>query len=325
MGSIILKKTHTAFYLSKELLKAKKTYTLNKLFRSQGFFLGLLFLGFLNTVFAQNEKSKDSLWIKEGKIGVLANQANFGEWLGGGTNSFNGIVNFDYKLTRKRNEWDWTTIFDASLGFTKTESSDFFKKTVDHLEINSVFARVGENPWGFSSSVNIKSQWIEGFSFSEASSGEEISTKITDFLSPLYVRFGFGFTYKKSKSFSLQVEPLTGRLIYVSDQFTKDLALGETYFGVKPNRQTRWEAGLSLSAQGEWPLLPNVILRNKFNLISNYLEEFKNFDFDYTMTIDMKINNYLSTQLEIQLVYDDNAIAKMQSRQVFGVSVGFSF
>ena len=72
-------------------------------------------------------------------------------------------------------------------------------------------------------------------------------------------------------------------------------------------------------------MLTNVIFRNKFNLISNYLEEFKNFDFDYTMTMDMKINNYLSTQLQIQLVYDDNAIAKMQSRQVFVVSVGFSF
>ena len=72
-------------------------------------------------------------------------------------------------------------------------------------------------------------------------------------------------------------------------------------------------------------MLTNVIFRNKFNLISNYLEEFKNFDFDYTMTMDMKINNYLSTQLQIQLVYDDNAIAKMQSRQVFVVSVRFSF
>ena len=116
-----------------------------------------------------------------------------------------------------------------------------------------------------------------------------------------------------------------GRLIYVSDKFTKDLAPGETYIGVKPNSQKRWEADLSLSTQGEWPLLTNVIFRNKFNLISNYLEEFKNFDFDYTMTMDMKINNYLSTQLQIQLVYDDNAIAKMQSRQVFVVSVGFSF
>ena len=313
------------FYLSKEHLKAKKIYTLNKPFRSQAFFLVLLFLGFSNAVFAQNEKLKDTLWIKEGKVGVLANQANFGEWLGGGTNSFNGIVNLDYKINRRRKQWDWTTIIDASLGFTKTESSNFYKKTVDHLEINSVLARVGENPWGFSSSINLKSQWIAGYDFSEGSSGEEISTKITDFLSPLYARFGFGFTYKKSKSFSLQIEPITGRLIYVSDKFTKDLAPGETYIGVKPNSQTRWEAGLSLSAQGEWPLLPNVILRNKFNLISNYLEEFKNFDFDYTMTIDMKINNYLSTQLEIQLVYDDNAIAKMQSRQVFGVSAGFSF
>ncbi len=312
-------------YLSKERSKAKKTYILNKPFRFEGFFLVILFLGFLNTVFAQNEKSKDSLWIKERKIGVLANQVNFREWLGGGTNSFNGIVNLDYKIYRKQNQWDWTIILDASLGFAKTESSDFYKKTVDHFEINSVLVRVGENPWGFSSSINLKSQWIAGYNFSEGSSGEEIRTKITDFLSPLYTRFGLGFTYKKSKFFSLQIEPLTGRLIYVSDQFTKDLTPGETYFGVKTNRQTRWEVGLSFSTQGEWPLLPNVILRNKFNLISNYLEEFKNFDFDYTMTIDMKINNYLSTQLEIQLVYDDNAIAKMQSRQVFGVSVGFSF
>ncbi len=311
--------------LLKELIRAKKNYTFNNPFRSQTLFLGLLFLGFLNSVFAQNEKSKDSIWIKEAKIGVLVNQAAFGEWLGGGTNSFNGIVNLDYKISHTRNQWDWTTTLDASLGFTKTESSDFLKKTVDHFEINSVLVRVGENPWGFSSSINLKSQWIEGYTFSEGSSGEEIRTKITDFFSPLYARFGFGFTYKKSKSFSLQVEPLTGRLIYVSDQFTRDLASGETYFGVKPNRQTRWEAGISFSAQGEWPLFQNVSLINRLNVISNYLEEFKNFDFDYTMTINMKINNYLSTRLEMQLVYDDNAIAKMQSRQVFGVSVGFSF
>ena len=78
--------------LLKEPIRAKKNYTFNNPFRSQTLFLGLLFLGFLNSVFAQNEKSKDSIWIKEAKIGVLVNQAAFGEWLGGGTNSFNGIV-----------------------------------------------------------------------------------------------------------------------------------------------------------------------------------------------------------------------------------------
>lgn len=147
------------FCLSKEHIKVKKIYTLNKPFRSQAFFLVLLFFRLFKCRLCTKEKLKDTLWIKEGKVGVLANQANFGEWLGGGTNSFNGIVNLDYKINLRRNQWDRTTILDASLGFTKTESSNFYKKTVDHLEINSVLARVGENPWGFSSSINLKSQW----------------------------------------------------------------------------------------------------------------------------------------------------------------------
>jgi len=33
--------------------------------------------------YGQTEKSKDSLWFKEGKVNVLLNQATFGEWLGG--------------------------------------------------------------------------------------------------------------------------------------------------------------------------------------------------------------------------------------------------
>jgi hypothetical protein len=311
--------------LPKDRSNKKKRYTFNKSIKLQGFFLLLLFVGSLSFGYGQSEQSKDSLWFKEGKVSVLLNQATFSEWLGGGTNNFNGIVNLDYKIQRTQEAWDWTTILDASLGFTKGESSAFYKKTVDHLELNSVLARVGDRPWGFSTSFNLKSQWIAGYVFSEGDSGQEISTQTTSFFSPLYARIGVGYTYKKSRSFSLQVEPLAGRLIHVAERFTRDLADGETYFGVGPNQQARWELGFSIAAQGKWPLLPNVILVNKLNLISNYLEDFKNFDFDYTLGIDMKVNNYLAAQFEIQLVYDDNALAKIQTRQVFGVSIGFFF
>ena len=312
--------------LLKDHLKVKKNYTFSRSIKTQAnLFLTLLFLGSLSFGYAQFEKPKDSLWIKEGKVNVLLNQATFGEWLGGGTNNFNGIVNLDYLVHRKHENWDWTTTLDASLGFAKTEASDFYKKTVDHLEINTVFIRLKTEPWGFSTSMNIKSQWIAGYAFSEGANGQEISTQTTAFLSPLYARAGVGITYKKTRSFSFQVQPVTARLIYVGSRFTKDLMPGETYFGVEANKQSRWELALSMSAQGQWPLLPNVILVNKINLISNYLEEFKNFDFDYTLGVDMKINNFMSAQFEIQLVYDDNALSKIQTRQVFGVSVGFSF
>ena len=257
--------------LPKDRSNKKKRYTFNKSIKLQGFFLLLLFVGSLSFGYGQSEQSKDSLWFKEGKVSVLLNQATFSEWLGGGTNNFNGIVNLDYKIQRTQEAWDWTTILDASLGFTKGESSAFYKKTVDHLELNSVLARVGDRPWGFSTSFNLKSQWIAGYVFSEGDSGQEISTQTTSFFSPLYARIGVGYTYKKSRSFSLQVEPLAGRLIQVADRFTRDLGDGETYFGVEPNQQARWELGFSIAAQGKWPLLPNVILVNKLNLISNYL------------------------------------------------------
>ena len=161
------------------------------------------------------------------------------------------------------------------------------------MELNSVLARVGEQLWGFSTSFNLKSQWIAGYVFSEGDSGREISTQTTSFFSPLYARIGVGYTYKKSRSFSLQVEPLAGRLIHIAERFTKDLADGETYFGVGPNQLARWELGFSIAAQGKWPLLPNVILVNKLNLISNYLEDFKNFDFESITSTSITLSKLL--------------------------------
>jgi len=111
----------------------------------------------------------------------------------------------------------------------------FTKKTEDHLELNSVLASVGDRPWGFSTSFNLKSQWIAGYIFSEGGSGQEISTQTTSLFSPLYGRIGVEYTYKKSRSFSLQVEPLAGCLIHVAERFTTDFAVGENYFGVGSN------------------------------------------------------------------------------------------
>ena len=45
-----------------------------------------------------------------------------------------------------------------------------------------------------------------------------------------------------------------------------------------------------------------------------------NIDVDYTLSAFMKINDYLSTTLIMQCIYDDNAIKKIQLREVFGLA-----
>ena len=42
---------------------------------------------------------------------------------------------------------------------------------------------------------------------------------------------------------------------------------------------------------------------------------------DYLAQIDVDVNPILSTHLIFQLIYDDNAISRLQVREVFGVGL----
>ena len=61
------------------------------------------------------------------------------------------------------------------------------------------------------------------------------------------------------------------------------------------------------------------------NLFQNYLEDHLNIDVDYTFSLEMSINKYFSTNLLIQLLYDDNALPEIQLKEVFGVSFNINF
>ena len=260
------------------LTSNKPDAPLRKVLTSNKDFLFLLILGFFvgSTLFAQ-EVEGDSLprWKQERKIGVLINQSSFDNWLAGGVNSFSGTLNFDYNIYYQSEQWDWTTTLDAALGYAKNMGQDYFNKTEDQLEINTLLALISSRKWNFSSSFNLKTQNAPGNNFVETDGNIE-RIKTSGFFSPAYMRLGLGFSYKKEKEFALEFNPLTARLIIVDRVFTQNLAQGETFFGVEADKTTRWEAGASLTLQSELMILKNVILSQQLSLVANYLQEFKN-------------------------------------------------
>ena len=70
--------------------------------------------------------------------------------------------------------------------------------------------------------------------------------------------------------------------------------------------------------------MKNVFIENRLAVYSDYLGKPENIDFDYTLAAEMKVNELISTQLEVQLVYDDNAVQALQAREVFGIGVRMS-
>lgn len=270
------------------------------------------------------EVEKDTVkiegWQNSGKTTFLINQTAFSNWISGGENSVAGTLSVDYNLNYYKNGWSWDTKMVGSFGVNKNSDSKFFKKIDDRIEINSVMGKKFIDQFSFSSFLNFKTQFAKGFKYSTNEEGNEIRTEKTRLFSPAYTQLGVGVYWKKNNSLWVNFAPVTGRLILASKKFTNDLNQGEEYFGIPRGQNSRFELGASISAFYKFDLVENVVLEQRVNLYSDYLYKADNVDLDYTLSAFMKINDYLSTTLVIQCLYDDNAIKKLQLREVFGLA-----
>ena len=264
------------------------------------------------------EKALDTTnlgWKRGGTITFLFNQSAFNkEWLGGGTSSIAGnlALNYDFNYNTRTSVWDNKII--AAYGLTKLGDAQTTKSD-DRLEFTSLYGKkAGQGYWYYSGFLNFRSQMDSGF---DLASG----VKISHFMSPAYLQAGPGMLWKRSANLKVNIAPATSRLIFVDGQFTQ---FGSA-FGVEKGKITRFEFGAALNAYYKITLMDNITMENILNLYSNYLDKPQNVDVDYQMNIAMKINKYMSANFSLQTIYDDNAITRVQVRQVFGLGVNYGF
>ncbi len=294
----------------------------------------IFFLAFFAGIFnltAQEEEQEEQQegWTREGNFALLFNQSAFNdEWTGGGTSNLAGNLLLNYNFNYLRDDVTWDNKFILDYGLTKQKTDDFARKTSDRLEFNSIAGKqINESNWYYSLFLNFRTQITKGYKYSEeVETGKTIRNEYTNFLSPAYLQFGPGMLWKKSEDLYVNLSPATGRMILVDSDFTSAPGYVDgDYFGVDAEKSARWELGASVSAYAKFSIIENVSMENLLNLYSNYLEDPQNVDIDYTMNMNLKINDYLSTNLIFQAIYDDNAVKGFQVREVFGLGFNYAF
>lgn len=278
-----------------------------------------LLLAISNLIFSQIENSDD--WTKGGEATLLFNQTSFSEWVSGGENSISLSFHADYDLNYEKNGWKWDTKFLGDFGLTKISGSKFLRKTNDRLDLQSLLGKSFSERWSYSTVFGVKTQFAKGFTYGENDDGKEVKTLKTQFFSPVYIQLGVGLYWKKDDKLWVNIAPFTQRLTLVSRKFTMNLTEGKEYFGVKKGENHRFELGASVSAFYSFTPMENLELEQRLGLYSDYLGKAENVDLDYLISAKMKVNEKISTKLIVQLVYDDNAVQKLQTRQIFGIGV----
>ncbi|QAA83231.1 DUF3078 domain-containing protein [Aequorivita sp. H23M31] len=290
---------------------------------------------------AQEVKQKDSVkngWKRSGNIALLFNQAAFNqEWTGGGTSNYAGNLSLTYDFNYRHDKISWDSKLLVDYGITRNKDDKYSRKTNDRLEFNSIVGReIKESEWYASFFYNFKTQLAKGYEFNKDldQSDPGYRTEKNHFMSPGYMQFGPGILWKKNDNFYVNIAPATAKFVFVDEQFTAvdtgvpgalDAYNEKKYYGVDANETSRFEFGASISGYAKFAIMTNVTAENILALYANYLEETKNVDIDYTLNLVMKVNEYITTNLTFQAIYDDNAAQGFQIREALGVGVTYGF
>ena len=273
---------------------------------------------------AVNSADTTKVWTTKGNATILFNQSTFDNWLAGGENNISGNIGVNYDVNYAKGIWTWDNKFIASYGIVKTRTSAFAKKTDDRLDISSMLGRqvTPGSKWSYSAFLNFKTQFASGYTYDRTEEGVETRTKYTNFMSPAYLLVGPGMLWKHDENLKINLSPLTSKFTFVDEDLTLP---DDAYFGVEQGESMRYELGFNASAYYRFGVVANVAFENILNLYSNYLENPQNVDLDYQLNIVLKINRFLSTNISLQTIYDDDAFEGFQIRQVFGVGANYGF
>lgn len=258
------------------------------------------------------QKLNEKEWSGGGRFTFLLNQSSYSKWIAGGQNALAGNILINYDFNWKRDAWKWDNKVISSYGSSHLEDQGY-RKTDDRFEYNSVLAYNTGKSWYFSFLSNFITQFTSGFNYSSDS-----KTKVSSTLSPAYWSFGPGMFWRKNENYRINIAPATSRFTFVSRPFSGQ-------YGVKEGKTSAYGLGFNLSAYLKYKIINDIVMENIVQLYSDYLDRPQNVDINYQTNFFYTFNKFLSLNLTLHVIIDDNAVNTFQFRQLFGLGFNYNF
>lgn len=306
----------------------------------------------------EKKAPKPKYWEESLKTNIKFGQTSLTNWAAGGDNTVTLQAFIDGNANYKKNDMFWNNRLQLDYGFVYASSKPILQKSDDRIYLESKWGYKTDKMKNFSFSANydFKSQFSTGYDYltpslpadkyPEGTGLNDLAHKDqvklwkdarkpkSGFLAPAYTNLALGIDYKPSKWLSLNIAPLTGGFVIVTDpqlrknygmqlkDSYKDLsklspavvekyeaavaeggaALGEYY------RSARFEFGAQVKADLAVKVNENFAYTSQLVLFSNYLDHPENLRVNWDNRFDWKLAKYFSLTLTTNLIYDDKVL-----------------
>lgn len=260
-------------------------------------------------------------WKQGGLISMSLGQASLSNWAAGGDN-FSLIVNgyFNYFFFYKKDRHSWDNNLDVNLGYIQSTSIGS-RKNDDRFDYLSKYGYKIDTSgkWYISSLFNFRSQFFDGYTFSN-----NVGEFSSSFLSPAYLILSVGFDYKPTPNLSIFLSPLTSRSTIV----TNNKLAQKGVYGVPAGKHSINEIGAFATINYNNTIAKNVTYKGRLDLFSNYQSQPQNVDLFMTNLFSIKISKYFSATYGLDMIYDDNirlfgpnnSSPGLQAKSLIGIS-----
>jgi hypothetical protein len=280
-------------------------------------------------------------WIFDGTGTLNISQVSLNNWAAGGQSSLSVLGNATLFGNYKKGLNTWNNTLDLTYGTVKLQNQRV-RKSDDKLELNLKYGRAASTNWFYTAQFNFRSQLTPTYTPSR-------DTTLSQFLSPAFVLTSLGMDYKPNLKLSIFISPLTGKFTVVSDQMLADMGafgvaeaetdiFGNTIPGTGQN--FRKEFGGFINVRYKTEIVKNVTFQSKLDLFSNYLHNPGNVDMNWENLVDMKVNKFLSANIFLHMIYDDDILVniddnddgitdrrgpRLQLKESLGIGISYKF
>ena len=268
----------------------------------------LLIPMFVVVLFAQENVVEK--WKNGGKGNLQFSQAALKNWVAGGENALALNVGFNYFMNYKFEKMTWKNNLDVAYGIQIKDTES--QKTDDKIDFSSTFGYEASKKWYYSGMYSFKTQMTKGYTD---------TLRISNFLAPAYMLFTLGMKYEAGDNFSFMISPVTGKMTLVLDP----LLTAAGSFGLAPGQRVRTELGAFAKVAFKATLVENVTFDTKCEFFANYFGSPFAIDINWDVMLAMKINDFLTTNISTQLIYDRDVSTNVQFKEIFTFGLSYAF
>ncbi|MFA5816559.1 MAG: DUF3078 domain-containing protein [Bacteroidales bacterium] len=237
------------------------------------------------------------LWYLRSEPSLMVNQVAFANWAKGGNNNISFTSEVKAWANYAKGNIKWDNFYWFVYGVQKTELMNL-RKSQDRISLVSNLSHKAFKNFDYTLGATFDTQGFKGFAYPND------SIPVSKFLSPADLKINLGMTYKPNPKLTVNVSPVTGMLRFVMDTVVID----QTKYGLKPDKRIMAQFGARVIVSHNMVLVKNVTMDNYLDLFSNYIDHPEKVNFDWRLSLNLRVNKYISTSIKTELMYDNKVL-----------------